>query len=377
MKNTLFPLIGLGLGLGALSAPSAAQALVARYQLDEVSGTVCADSSGNGNNGTYRGAFTLGQPSAGGTCATAVNLDPSASSDVIIPGGPILQSLTSELTLSAWINPTNLPGPNGVQRIFGNNDGGWTCGITDDGLIFTTRFIQDYVLSNIPINTGTWTHVAFAFDANFTVTFYVDGANVGALTGGAPALSPNPDWFIGGFNGAIEFWDGLVDDIQIYGEVLSAGQIAGLAMSPCSTITLGTNYCMAAPNVTGVPGVMSASGTSVVSQNDLTLTASSLPINQFGIFLVSRTQAFIPGANGTSNGNICLGGAIGRFVRAGQILATGSTGEFDLQVDLTAIPQATGTVVTMPGDVWNFQAWHRSPVGLGSNFSDGISIAFN
>ena len=42
----------------------------------------------------------------------------------------------------------------------------------------------------------------------------------------------------------------------------------------------------------------------------------SLPANQFGIIVTSQTQGFVPNAGGTSNGNLCLGGAIDRFTSA-------------------------------------------------------------
>ena len=59
-----------------------------------------------------------------------------------------------------------------------------------------------------------------------------------------------------------------------------------------------------------------------VTLNDLALVAAVLPSGKFGIFVTSRTQAFIPMGGGTSNGNHCLGGNIGRFNAAGQILKT-------------------------------------------------------
>jgi len=138
----------------------------------------------------------------------------------------------------------------------------------------------------------------------------------------------------------------------------------------------GMNYCSAVPNSTGATGVMSASGQAVASANNLTLEASSLPPSQFGIFVVSRVQGFVPGANSTSNGNLCLGGMIGRYSRPNQILSTGSTGSFALSIDLGLIPQGSGTVPVMAGETWNFQAWHRDGVGLGSNFTDGLEIQF-
>ena len=59
-----------------------------------------------------------------------------------------------------------------------------------------------------------------------------------------------------------------------------------------------------------------------------------------------------------------------------QILSTGPSGEYSLQIDLGAIPQGQGTAAAVAGDTWSFQAWHRESVGLGSNFTDGIEITF-
>lgn len=139
---------------------------------------------------------------------------------------------------------------------------------------------------------------------------------------------------------------------------------------------LGTNYCSANPNITGASGVISAMGSDAVTVNSLTLTASSLPAGRFGIFLASRDQGFVPGAGGISNGVLCLTGTIGLFDGPGQILNSGSSGEYSLQIDLAAIPQGPGSAAVVAGETWSFQAWYREPAGRGSNFTDGIEITF-
>ena len=142
------------------------------------------------------------------------------------------------------------------------------------------------------------------------------------------------------------------------------------------TFSIGQNYCTAAPNQTGQFGTMSATGSELIAANDVTLMAEQLPLNQFGIFIVSRTQGFIPGVNGTSNGNLCLSGAIGRYTQPSQIQSSGATGTFSMMIDLNAVPQGGGTVGVMAGESWNFQAWFREGVGQGSNFTDGLEITF-
>ncbi len=137
--------------------------------------------------------------------------------------------------------------------------------------------------------------------------------------------------------------------------------------------SIGSNYCMAVPNTSGGIAVISATGSTSVASNNVTLSATSLPPNQFGIFVTSMTQGFVPTAAGTSNGNLCLGGAIGRY---NLIQASGGGGSYSLTIDLTAVPQGGGSVAVTAGQTWNFQTWFRDTVGLGSNFSDGLEILF-
>ena len=169
----------------------------------------------------------------------------------------------------------------------------------------------------------------------------------------------------------VELWNGdTLNDCNDYSMVISGSN------GTCTGGGLGTNYCTTVANSTGQSGSMSATGSDVAADNDLTITASNLPSMQFGIFLTSLTQGFIAGGGGTSNGNICLGGTIGRYRGPGQILSTGQTGSISLTINLMTIPQGSGLATAMAGDSWNFQAWHRDGVGQGSNFTDGLEIVF-
>jgi hypothetical protein len=138
-------------------------------------------------------------------------------------------------------------------------------------------------------------------------------------------------------------------------------------------------YCTpAVPNSTGQPGVLSVTGSYAAGANDLTVEASQLPPNSFGFFLTSRSQGLVMGPGG-SQGDLCLGGAIGRYVGPGQIMNSGSAGAFSLALDLTMVPTPTGFVAVQPGDIWNFTAWHRDAVSgaATSNFTDAVSVTFH
>ncbi len=139
----------------------------------------------------------------------------------------------------------------------------------------------------------------------------------------------------------------------------------------------GTSYCTPNPNVTGQPGRFAASGSGAAASNNLTLSASSLPLFSFSFFLVSRNQSFVPNPAGSA-GNLCLGGMIGRYVGPGQVQQANTSGNIQLSIDLTMIPQPLGFVAVQPGETWNFQAWYRDSAGgiPTSNFTDGYSITF-
>ncbi|MEM6674156.1 MAG: hypothetical protein AAF726_15025 [Planctomycetota bacterium] len=137
--------------------------------------------------------------------------------------------------------------------------------------------------------------------------------------------------------------------------------------------TIGTNYCGPAPtNSSGGPATITASGSASVAMNALTLRASGLPTQSFGYFLASRSSGFVVGPGG-SQGNLCLGGSVGRFDT--MIQNSGAAGEFEIPVDLNAIPQPNGPVAAMPGETWYFQAWFRDAnPSVTSNFTDGLEI---
>ena len=97
--------------------------------------------------------------------------------------------------------------------------------------------------------------------------------------------------------------------------------------------------------------------------------------NAFGYFLASLNSGFVPNAGG-SQGNLCLGGGIGRHVS--QIGSIDSGGEFSISLDLTSVPTPSGPTAVLSGSTWNWQCWHRdkNPTTT-SNFTDGLSVVLH
>ena len=134
-------------------------------------------------------------------------------------------------------------------------------------------------------------------------------------------------------------------DLEILiGAASGDDSVNGIQLVPGSGVGIGTNYCgPAVPNSTTSSGTISANGSTIAADNMVTLSAFNLPMNQFGIFITSMAQGFVPNPGG-SQGNICVTGSIGRYNGAGQVLNSGSIGSFSLTLDLTTTPQPTGPV---------------------------------
>lgn len=140
---------------------------------------------------------------------------------------------------------------------------------------------------------------------------------------------------------------------------------------------LGRYYCPSNAHSNGLGGRIYAEGSSAVADNNLVLRAESLPFDQFLIFINGTERAFIANAGGSS-GNLCVGGALGRFNALSQIIDTGPTGTAQLAIDLNTIPTPFGPTTVLAGETWHFQAWFRDNIfGIQTaNFTDAVAITF-
>jgi hypothetical protein len=139
--------------------------------------------------------------------------------------------------------------------------------------------------------------------------------------------------------------------------------------------TIGSTYCASTPNSSGSEGILSITGTAIAERNTIALTANDLSMNSFGYFLTSRTQGMTSNPAG-SEGILCLGGSVGRYVGPGQIRFSGASQSIRIYLDKDSVPQPLGFVSFLPGETWNFQAWHRDTVNgtPTSNFTDAVSL---
>lgn len=155
-----------------------------------------------------------------------------------------------------------------------------------------------------------------------------------------------------------------------------AGNASGTAHFGPFVVTsdCGTIYCTSNPNSSGATASIRALGSDDASDNDLTVQAIQMPTNTVGYFLASPMAGFVANPVG-SQGNLCLGGAIGRY--SNTVLTSGASGSFALALNLTAIPTPTGSTSASAGSTFRWQAWFRDAnPSVTSNFTNGVEVLF-
>ncbi|HJO25614.1 MAG: hypothetical protein CMK00_02625 [Planctomycetes bacterium] len=207
-------------------------------------------------------------------------------------------------------------------------------------------------------NTGS----AYLFDAQpMSATF---GVQLAKLT-----YSAGEDY--DGFGKSVALTAGLAL-VGVPGDDDNGFQSGGAVLRPTSSAPCAfSNYCQGAPNSAGSGASMGHVGTGSVLANDLVLTATGCPTNQFGIFYYGAGQLQFPFGNGWR----CVGsGGVGLF--RFPPVNTGASASVSWLLDVTSPPQPTGQINA--GSTWHFQFWYRDPLSGGANFnlSDGLRVTF-
>ena len=213
--------------------------LVGHWKLDETAtpsgNTIALDSSGNALDGIYQPRGGPG-PVLGGDGArmfTGSSATFTGSADEVFLAHPeLLNNLTSNLTVMAWIRPNGLTG---VQRVFARHGGeGWGFGRVGNKIRFTTWTFKDFDSPGVLAN-GKWQHIAVTFNENstnsYTATFYLNAIRVGSASHTQPASTGTTrNWFIGS-HGAGERFKGSIDDVRVYDHVMTATEISDVVFN--------------------------------------------------------------------------------------------------------------------------------------------------
>jgi hypothetical protein len=185
------------------------------------------DSSGKGNNGTIGGAPTY---VAAGKIGASMKFNGTA--DYIDCGAGTSLDITDQVTLSAWIKPTDITA-SGYHDIVGKGDMAYALRVYTSQVQFYFYYSAGWHQFNSPTYTSAfssiWHHVAATYDG-VQARIYVDGAVVasGFYTGGIATATANVS--IGRNTTSTGRWySGELDDVRVYRGVLPTSEVKKLA----------------------------------------------------------------------------------------------------------------------------------------------------
>ncbi|MHC4537158.1 MAG: M56 family metallopeptidase [Planctomycetota bacterium] len=206
---------------------------VAHWMLDETEDDIAQDSIGS-NDGILHGN-PVWQP-AGGKVGGALLFD---GVDDYVSTGFILDPAMVSFSVFAWIKG-GAPGQviisqTDVTVARGTQPGSeWLWADSSYGRLITRLMHPpfDPLVSESVITDGQWHHVGLVYDYNeLKRCLYVDGAEAAKDATVVGGVNSNGDLYFGTNKtlDASSFFSGLIDDVRIYDEVLSAEEVVELA----------------------------------------------------------------------------------------------------------------------------------------------------
>lgn len=219
------------LSLTPLTIPQEERKLVAWWKFDEAEGANASDSSGNNKIVQLVGGPQW-QP-AGGKVGGALEFD--GDDDFIDCGPDEKLNITGGVSIAAWIK---LSKSTPDQKIAGNQDnisGGYKLGIYGDKAEFEVRDSGNSLRNNRFIDGGmilqpdVWYHIVGTYSQGESIKTYVNAKldreqqtlNILAPSTGTLKIGREPFSDLYWFNG-------LIDDLQIYSYPLSETEVAAL-----------------------------------------------------------------------------------------------------------------------------------------------------
>jgi hypothetical protein len=223
-------------------------------KFDETFGLVAIDDSGNARDGTLNGFSGDDSQWGAGRIdgAIRVNPDGAAGDDVVLvpDDGGLNFSSSLEFTLAAWVNGAAVQEAGAAVFTRGTGGGGEQFALDVNGNAY--RFYVRNALGGAVVfqstnrPNDTWQHLAAVFSAPLSrVKFYVNGIETVSGTPPNSLWQNSHDVSIGSRQGASAGYDlnfnGRLDDVRIYGRVLTPADVTELynqaSLIPPSIVT--------------------------------------------------------------------------------------------------------------------------------------------
>lgn len=220
--------VWLALGTVGMAAEPVSPPLLAHWTLDEDSGSVCQDASGNGCEAAVEGS-AAGVARVPGVFGMAVSF--GGRHLLRVPGKPAFGEMR-QVAVSAWVQPVAFERYN---EIFRKEDGDQRVlfSFQENGTVLSLGLnLGGYVECDAPITPeqvldGRWHFCVGSFDGS-ALRVYLDGNEIGHLErqGTVVAGGPAPGC-IGSANGG-ECFQGAIDDLRLHARALTAAEVGRL-----------------------------------------------------------------------------------------------------------------------------------------------------
>lgn len=200
--------------------------LISEWKLNEANGTTTEDSVGNNDGALYNNpTWTTGYK------GSALEFD-GTDDYVEINGSSINDFNSKNITLSAWIYPHAFPNewPRIIDRTYNGQFAFYLSGSGDMRVALNTLGTDcDTAISGCNIPANEWSHVVYSYDSSH-VAVYINGTQCGYITTPSGALdSSSSNIRIGQrADGSNRAFDGIIDEIRIYNNALTAQEVEDL-----------------------------------------------------------------------------------------------------------------------------------------------------
>jgi uncharacterized repeat protein (TIGR03803 family) len=212
-----------GTGAGTITivpAPAGVTGLIAAYGFNEGGGNIAADSSTRNHDGIIRGATYVP-----GKFGKALSFD--GVRDWVSVGDHSDLDVRNGVTMMAWVNPRELSGSNTILMKETRNSLAYALSATDSAShgVVNISGDQKSVSSLGALAPNTWTHIAVTYSGT-NLRFYVNGVEVNKRALSGRIAIGNGELRIGGNSvWDDQFFNGLIDEVRIYGSAISQADI--------------------------------------------------------------------------------------------------------------------------------------------------------
>lgn len=207
--------------------------MVLSLPLDEGSGVIVYDKSGNGNNGAVNSS---GTSFVTGKFGTGLHFDGTTNSFVNVTDSNTLDIGTNNLTISMWVNMSSMTGTQTLltkRNATSLANSGYQLQLQSgtpylyfcDGS--TTRLVGH---ANTALSLNTWYFLVFVMQRNGNVTFYVNGTAKGTfdISTEQGSLANSVNLYLAKEIGYNAIGNGTLDEVNIFNRTLTAAEISDM-----------------------------------------------------------------------------------------------------------------------------------------------------